>query len=131
MFYPVGSEIPATVMATIPEKNLLAMIDNRECRWAPRRQNAPHAYAAPEPAPARPPNPAVSIISNPEGDAVAAWRATLDAMTALCGDDRTWARDLLLQDSRGSELYRRAVRVDASNRAVAENTYGRRVPAAL
>jgi hypothetical protein len=110
--YNVGCTIEVASLGA----NYAAMISSGFVCWKP--PNTPiTVQALPLPPPPAPPapNPPIQIIH--DEDVVASWKMSLAAMAASCGGDYGRARDLLLGDAKGSELYRRANRIDCLRRA--------------
>jgi hypothetical protein len=104
--YPCGSEVPAEALG----RNLSALLSAHYCEWRPARSEVTaKPRTLPPPAPLQKPNPPAALVD--DADPVVSWRKSVAAMATQLDDDHARARDLLLRDARGSELYTRAQRV--------------------
>jgi hypothetical protein len=93
-------------------RNLRAMIDNGFVRSCP--PGTPITATArerpiPQTEPAKP-KPKIKIIVLGD-DVIGSWHATVKEMTKRCGGNGQRARDLLMIDNAGSELFCRAQRI--------------------
>jgi hypothetical protein len=92
-------------------RNLQAFIAGHYVAWCPPNTVVtakPVHLSAPATAMSKP-NPPAAIVH--DADPVTSWRKSVSAMAAQLDDDHARARDLLLRDAHGSELYQRAQRV--------------------
>jgi hypothetical protein len=111
--------------------NYLTLIDGRYVLPPPagsgQGQTKPIQMAAP--APKVEDRSRVTVIRI--DDAVESWRMSVVGTMEACNVDEPTAKDLLMADRLGSELYRAAVRIDAEARSIAERNFGRRPVRAL
>jgi hypothetical protein len=101
--YPHNSVLPLDILSSLNASNLLRI---GRISWCPPGPPGPAPRELPAPTPAKP-NPAVVIIDD-NFDDVINWRRTEAKMTELCDGNAAKARDLLLGDKRGNDLWHRA-----------------------
>jgi hypothetical protein len=78
-----------------------------------------------------PPKQKVEAVVFNGGDAVQDWRKSVDETAKRCNGDVARARDLLMSNDRGGELYVRAVRTQAERDRVANRTVMRKIAPAI
>jgi hypothetical protein len=108
--YGHGSTVPESVLLG---RNAAVLLRQGRLRWCPPSADAgpvPRDLPAPPPPPA--PTPPVVIVED-DRDLVVAWKRSLEATVQAQGDNNfARAKDRLIRDERGSNLYLRASKVN-------------------
>jgi hypothetical protein len=109
--YPVGSIITDV---TVLGRNYPTLMSSHYLEWGlpPASPARPYDRAVPQP---QKTNPAIEIVDDP--DPVASWRKTLALTAARLDGDWGKARDLILADRAGADLFRMATRLHTASQA--------------